>query len=130
MTAAAWDFTEACAARRKASEDQEATENARLEASKALAAAEKAYRIALARKIIDCHQDDGIAWTVAPDIARGDPTVAQLRYERDVAAGVADALEQSSWRHAADRRDLGRLIAWSERQGIADGSETGIRRAA
>lgn len=109
-----FDFTEAREAARKASESQKATEDAMLEASRTKAATERSYRIALANRIIQAH-DDGIAWTACGDIARGDKTVAQLRYERDIAEGVSEALEQAAWRHSADRKDLQRLIAWSER---------------
>ena len=123
-----YDFAEARAAARKASEAQAATENARLEASRKLAQAERSYRVALAKAIVTAHEA-GIAWTVCPDIARGDEDVARLRYERDIAAGVVDALEQSGWRHAADRKDLARLISWSERT-APDGQSAWQGRAA
>jgi hypothetical protein len=109
-----FDFSEARAAARAASEAQAATENAMLDASKAKAKAEHDYRQALANRIISAHVE-GIAWSVCSDIARGDKEVARLRYERDVAEGVCEALSQAGWRHASDRRDLSRLIVWSER---------------
>lgn len=109
-----FDFTEARAAARKASEAQAATEDNMIEAVKAKAGAERAYRRALAKRIVKAHEE-GIAWSVCGDIARGDDAVADLRYERDVAEGVVDALSQAGWRHAADRKDLTRLIGWSER---------------
>lgn len=114
MTVVPFDFAEARAAARKASESQAATENALLEASRAKASTERAYREALAKRIITAH-DEGVAWSVASDVARGDKEVAHLRYERDIAVGVFGALEQACWRHASDRRDLQRLITWSER---------------
>ncbi len=109
-----FDFTEARTAVRAASEAMKAAEQNRRDASERLAAAERAYRVALARKIVEAHAD-GIAWTVAQDVARGDKHVADLRYERDVAKGVLDAAETVAWRHTADRKDLARLIDWSMR---------------
>ncbi|HET6867716.1 MAG TPA: hypothetical protein VFH80_17490, partial [Solirubrobacteraceae bacterium] len=49
--------------------------------------AERAYRVALAKKIVELHAG-GAAWTVCQDLARGDQSVADLRYRRDVAEGV------------------------------------------
>lgn len=109
-----FDFTEARTAARKASEAQAATEQAMRNAAEEKARAERAYRRALAERILKAH-GEGIAWSVCGDIARGDEGVADLRYHRDVAEGVYDALQQSGWRHASDRRDLSRLIGWSER---------------
>jgi hypothetical protein len=126
---APFDFTEARAAARAASEAQAATENAIREAVQDRASAERAYRRALARRIVKAHEE-GIAWSVCSDIARGDDEVAELRYQRDVAEGVCEALSQAGWRHAADRKDLTRLIAWSERVAPDGQSEPGVRRAA
>jgi hypothetical protein len=89
-------------------------EGNRRDASEDLAQKERAYRIALARKIVEVHAA-GSAWTVAQDLARGNDAVADLRYERDVAKGVLDAAETVAWRHTADRKDLAALIAWSMR---------------
>ena len=55
------------------------------------------------------------------DLARGDDKVARLRRERDVAEGVKEAANQASWRRAADRKDIGRLIEWSARRDLATG---------
>ena len=107
-----WDFNEARAAARSASETQREAENARREAAEKCAQAELLYRKALAHKIVELHAD-GVAWTVAQDVARGDEKVAQLRFERDVAKGVLDAAEQRAWRHTADRKDTTGLIEWS-----------------
>ena len=99
---------------------------------------EQAYRVALAKKITELHAD-GVAWTVCPDLARGDEKVARLRLERDVAEGVREAAVQASWRRAADRKDIGRLIEWSARRDLAAGMDPedaatgtvfGARRAA
>lgn len=109
-----YDFNEAREAVREASQAMKAAEQNRRDASERLASAERAYRMALARKIVEEHAD-GVAWTVAQDVARGDKTVADLRYARDVAKGVLDAAETVAWRHTADRRDLSALIDWSKR---------------
>lgn len=107
-----WDFAEAVAAARKGHEAQREAEQVRRDASEKLAKREQAYRLALARKIVEV-QAAGSAWTVAQDLARGDKDVAQLRYERDVAKGVLDAEETRAWRHTADRKDLTEFIQWS-----------------
>ena len=82
---------------------------------------------------------DGTAWTACGDLARGDENVARLRMERDVAEGVKEAAMQASWRRAADRKDIGRLIEWSARRDLAAGLDPedaatgtvfGARRAA
>ncbi|MCW3018623.1 MAG: hypothetical protein JWN10_931 [Solirubrobacterales bacterium] len=123
-----FDFEQARAAARAASEAQASTETAIREAVQTRAGAERAYRRALARRIVSAH-DEGIAWSVCSDIARGDDAVSELRYERDVAEGVCEALSQAGWRHSADRKDLTRLIAWSERVAPDGQSEPSVRRA-
>jgi hypothetical protein len=107
-----YDFGEAIAATQRAAKAQKDAEQARRDAAEDLASKEHAYRLALAKKILAAHAD-GVAWTVAQDIARGDDHVAQLRYERDVAKGVLDAAEQRAWRHTADRKDMTEFIQWS-----------------
>jgi hypothetical protein len=124
-----FDFTEARAAARSASEAQAATENAIREAVRDRATAERNYRRALAARILRAH-DEGIAWTVCSDIARGDENVSELRHARDVAEGICEALLQAGWRHSADRKDLTRLIAWSERVAPDGQREPGRLRGA
>lgn len=63
---------------------------------------------------------DGKAWTVCGDLARGEPRVAALRRDRDVAEGVLEATKQAAFRRGADRRDLSRLVEWSQRRDLAD----------
>ncbi|HET6866216.1 MAG TPA: hypothetical protein VFH80_09840, partial [Solirubrobacteraceae bacterium] len=92
-----------------------------------------AYRVALAKKIVELHAG-GAAWTVCQDLARGDQSVADLRYRRDVAEGVKEAAQNAVWRHTADRKDLGKLVDWSMRV-APDGqheesSSSSMRRAA
>lgn len=112
MNPTPWDFTEATAAARKATEAQKEAEQARRDATSSYADAERIYRMALAKRIVELHAE-GCAWTVAQDVARGDKGVAQLKYLRDVAEGVKAAAEQRAWRHTSDRRDVNELIAWS-----------------
>lgn len=109
-----YDFPEAVAAARRAAEAQKAGEQAVRDAAADLAEKERAYRVALARRIVEVH-GEGAAWTVAQDLARGDQAVADLRYHRDVANGVLEAAQQRAWRHTADRKDVLEFIQWSRR---------------
>lgn len=118
---APWTFAEARDACRDASVAQRAVEDSLREAYRAFAEAEERYRVALAREIVRCHAEDGIAWSTAPDIARGDALVAGLRRERDIAEGVREALQQAAWRRTADRKDAQRFADWSQRREMAEG---------
>lgn len=116
-----FDYAGAIAATRRASQLQEAAEQGMRDASKTYAQAEERYRIALAKEIVRQHAEDKVAWTVAPDLARGDVDVARLRRERDIAEGVRDAMQQAAWRRAADRKDVQRFADWSQRREMAEG---------
>ena len=98
----------------KASELQRGVEEAIRDASRNLAEAERQYRLKLTTRILHLHAQDGVAWTACDVIARGEPEVADLRYARDVAKGMLDATQQQGFRYGADRRDLSRMIRWSE----------------
>lgn len=113
-----WTFDEAQEACRRASREQKAAEDHFKEAAREFAEAEERYRLALAEAIIEAHAE-GIAWTVAPDIARGRKNVAELRRGRDIALGVRDALDQACWRRTADRKDAQRFADWSQRKELA-----------
>jgi hypothetical protein len=117
---------------RQASQQQRAAENAMREASVDFAKAEEAYRLALAKEIVRQHAEDGVAWTVAPDLARGNEKVARLRRERDIAEGVREASQQGAWRRAADRKDAQRFADWSQRREMAEngGPDTRLELAA
>jgi hypothetical protein len=115
-----WTFDEARQACRDASRNQEAAEDSFQQAAVDAAKAEEAYRLALATEIVGQH-DSGVAWTVAPDLARGNKTVAALRRDRDIATGVRDALDQACWRRNADRKDAQRFADWSMRRELAEG---------
>lgn len=110
-----YDFGEARTAAANASRAQAAAEDFIREAAKDYAVKEETYRVALAKAIVREHAE-GRAWTVCPDLARGDADVARLRRERDIAEGVKDAASQMAWRRAADRRDTERFIDWSMRR--------------
>lgn len=49
---------------------------------RAYAQAEKDYRVAMARKILE-ERDKGTPVTIISDICRGHPEIAKLRFERD-----------------------------------------------
>jgi hypothetical protein len=102
----------------KASEQQRGVENAIRDASRGLADAERQYRLALTTRILHLHAQDSVAWTACEAIARGEPKVADLRYKRDVARGVLEASQQQAFTYGADRRDLHRLIEWSQRRDL------------
>lgn len=112
---APWDFDQARDHARTASSEQKAAEGFVKDAYKQFAQKEEAYRVALAKEIVRKHDQDGVAWSVAPDLARGEPAVARLRRERDIAEGVKEAASQVTWRRAADRRDTERFVTWSMR---------------
>lgn len=54
---------------------------------RAYAQAEKDYRVAMARKILE-ERDKGTPVTIISDICRGHPEIAKLRFERDCAEVV------------------------------------------
>lgn len=109
-----YSFGEAKAAIERAARSQRDSEQAMRDAFKTYAAAERAYRLALAEEIVKLHAE-GVAWSSTNDLARGDKRVADLRYSRDVADGVKEAAAQVAFRHAADRRELEQLVSWSMR---------------
>lgn len=126
MSAAAlpWTIQDARDALAASSAAQVSSENAVKEAVKTAAHAEKAYRVALAKKITELRAE-GAAATTAADLARGDEHVATLRFHRDVAEGVKEATVQAGWRASADRRDAEALATWSMKRELA---ENGVSR--
>jgi len=115
-----WTFDQAMSACRQASMAQRAAEDAMREASIDFAKAEEAYRLALAAEIVRQHGEFSVAWTATADLARGNPNVARLRRERDIAEGVREAMQQAAWRRAADRKDAQRFADWSQRRELAE----------
>lgn len=124
MSEAPWTFADAVEKCRDASRYQADAEEELANAYRKAAEAEEAYRKALALEIVRVHADDGVAWSVAADVARGAEHVAELRRERDIADGVREAIGQAAWRRAADRKDAQRFSDWSQRREFA---ETGGR---
>lgn len=114
-----WDFATARTACRDASAAQANVEKDLREAYRSYGEAERNYRKALAIEIVKAH-GDGVAWSTAPDLARGDDHVADLRFKRDVAEGVKDAMEHAAWRRNADRKDAQRFADWSQRRELAE----------
>jgi hypothetical protein len=102
----------------KASELQRGVEDRIREASRELAEAERQYRLKLSERILYLHAQENLAITMCGEIARGEKVVADLRFKRDVAKGVLEAAQQQAFRYAADRRDLSRMIEWSERRDL------------
>ena len=49
-----------------------------------LAKSTRDYKIALRKEILRLKMEDGVAWTACYELALGEPTVADLRYKRDI----------------------------------------------
>lgn len=108
------EIADAREAAHKASELQRGVEDQIRNASRELAEAERQYRLKLTTRILHLHAQDGLAITMCGEVARGEKDVADLRYARDVAKGILEAAQQQAFRRGADRRDLHRMIRWSE----------------
>jgi len=120
MTDAPFSFAQARDASAKAQQLQLDAEQQLRDLARTAATAEELYRKTLARRIVHAHEEEGIAWSVAPDIARGDPSVAGLRRDRDIAQGALEAQKNVLWRLTANRRDVLALIDWSARREMAE----------
>jgi hypothetical protein len=120
LTDGPWTFPEARSHLREASANQAAVENLIREAFRKFAVSEERYRVALAEEIVRSHNDEEVAWSTAPELARGNPRVATLRRERDVAEGMKEATLQLAWRRVADRKDAQRFADWSMRRELAE----------
>lgn len=114
-----WTFEESREACRLASAGQRSAEDALREAARVAALADEQYRLALAREIVLQH-DAGVAWSTAPDLARGNAEVASLRRERDIREGALEAIKQAAWRAAADRKDAQRFADYSLRRDLME----------
>lgn len=124
MSQQPWDFEKATAKCNAVKAAQEQAEIALRNAYRDFARKEESYRVALAKEIVRQHAQENVAWTVAPDLARGDATVARLRMERDIAEGVKEAMQQAVWRATANRKDAQRFTDWSMRRELAEGYGT------
>lgn len=117
---APYTFGEATAAARKAAGLQLSAEDTTRTAWRRYAEAERDYRRSLALEIARL-RGEGVAATIAADLARGEERVSELRHARDIAEGVVEAAKQAGWRLQADRRDLHEFISWSARRDLAEG---------
>lgn len=61
---------------------------------KAYAQAEHDYRVAMRKKILD-ERAKGTPVTIISDLCRGDPDVAKLRLERDIALTVYESAQEA-----------------------------------
>ena len=61
---------------------------------KAYAQAEHDYRVAMRKKILD-ERAKGTPVTIISDLCRGDPDVAKLRLERDIAKTVYESAQEA-----------------------------------
>lgn len=61
---------------------------------KVLAESERAYRVALAKKIL-LLREDGFPATLIGDLAKGDDEVAKLKFDRDCAEAVYDSSREA-----------------------------------
>lgn len=105
------------ALRNAARHNAEARANARksyLEAAQEAAEKERDYRRARATKLAEL-RSDGVAWTAAIDLAKGDEDVSTLAFERDLAISK---LKASLLRHdelEGERASIRQLGDWSAR---------------
>jgi hypothetical protein len=113
------DYVAAISVHRTEADLQHAAENFLSEKHKDAANAERLYREQLALEITR-QRSKGEASSTARDLARGQPQIAKLAYDRDVAEGMVDAAQQSIYRHTANRRDLLQFIEWSRRAAFLD----------
>lgn len=116
-----WEFGTAVQRCQDSARRQEEAEQAVKDAWRDLAEKEERYRKQLAIMIVQLHDRDGKAWSVVGDIARGQPNIAELKRERDIAEGVVQAVEHAAWRRNADRKDAQRFADWSQRRELAEG---------
>lgn len=111
------EIEDARAAAHSASELQRAVEDRMRESGRALAEAERAYRKRLTERIVQL-KAEGTAITACEGIAKGETDVADLRYKRDIAKAMMEAVRQEAFRRGADRADVGRLLDWSMKRDL------------
>lgn len=115
-----WDFTQAQEQLRRASVIERAGEQAYRGAQDDLAKKEMTYKIELAKEMVRL-RGEGVAQTVAGDLARGDERIAQLRYERDLARGTLAAAHNGMFRRGRMYDGTREFVVWS-RQVAPDGN--------
>jgi hypothetical protein len=107
-----WDFHESHLHLRRAAVIERAGEQAHRGAVRDLAEKERAYKMALAKKITEL-RGNGTAQTVAGDMARGDDEVSLLRLERDLARGTVTSSKSALYRHGRSHEDVREFVVWS-----------------
>lgn len=118
-----FEIVEAREAQHKASEMQRNLADELANAHRDLADAERRYRVALTARIKQLHANGfgdghGLAITMCETVAKGEDSIATLRYERDDKAGEVAKLEQLAFAMGADRRGLDGLIDWSKHRDL------------
>jgi hypothetical protein len=114
-----WGFNEAVAASRGAELEQRRVEGEVSVAYRSAAKAQRIYAVALARHMLEL-KAAGMAITACEVVAKGDPRIAKLREERDIAEGLKETAKHAAWRANADRRDTTALLDWSARRDLAE----------
>lgn len=115
-----WDFDQARASHRAASEAQRAVGDEVKRAWSDAAGKEREYRKSLAVEIVRLH-DSGVAWTAAESLARGAEGVADRKHAWDVSEGVKEAATHAAFTASADRKAVEAFTEWSMRRELAEG---------
>jgi hypothetical protein len=122
-----YSFGEAKRAHARASREQAEAAQFRVRAGREFAAAEKAYRVGVRKRMVALAAS-GVAWTVCKDLAVGEEEVATLKFKRDVAHAVFEAARDVSLQRNADRRVVDQMTDWSMR--VAPDGQYGQGRGA
>jgi hypothetical protein len=128
MTDTTWTFGDAVRQFNTVKAQQAKAEATLRDAWKDYAAKERAYRVALAKRITELRRD-GVAATTCSDLARGADDIAQLREAAHLAEGVRDAAQSALWRHSGNRHDARSLAEWSMRRELAENGAPDPTRA-
>jgi hypothetical protein len=83
-------------------------------AVKAHAEAEQSYRIAYATKLVEL-RSNATPVGIATEMAKGDESVARLKYERDLAKGMIDVARERLRQLDGERASLRQLLEWSRK---------------
>lgn len=124
MSGQPWDFQTAEAHFKAAEQEQRRVESEISVAFRQWARAQRVYAVALARRMFEL-KAGGMAITACETLAKGDPSIAALRQERDEAEGIKETAKAASWRVNADRKDINEFLNWSKRRDLAEAYGTG-----
>src|SRR4051794_12180203 len=111
---APFDFARAWETHQEAQRSQAEAERKVGEKGRAFARAEENYRKALALEEWRLRREEGVAWSVIGDLARGNEHVAMLKRVRDEAEVDYKQADHVVYKCAADRRDVEGFIDWSK----------------